>query len=110
MGLMIGSGHEKELSDSKCNNPDTIKLPHLLKPKWMRAVESDLHNATPPFVGAQVTRLMLAGKWESESLIPNKDELSSLYSGDTVYPGSPNWEAAPSNRQKKEWGKSEKQS
>lgn len=33
--------------------PDTIKLPHLDKPKWMGDVEDELDLASPPVVGQQ---------------------------------------------------------
>jgi hypothetical protein len=49
--------------DKTCEGPpyvteDTIKLPHLEKPKWMGEIESALRSASPPMVGMQATRLI----------------------------------------------------
>ena len=54
--------------DKTCEGPpyvteDTIKLPHLEKPKWMGEIESALRSASPPKVGMQATRQIRWLNW-----------------------------------------------
>ena len=58
MRLIGECGLENNLKNDKCYlTPDTIKLPHLPKPKWMSGTETELHLASPPIIGLQATRL-----------------------------------------------------